>query len=320
MSQTERILYLDRMMRANGKVTVQQAADRFEVSTRQIKRDIEYMRGRFEAPIEYSRAIQGYRYEKQFKKLEFADQHLVLFSVILKSLLGNQQYIPVESKELFGTIEESIPKQYRDICNSISYQMPSVSLIKPEQFMVIFDAVILRKCLSIVYRDLKNVVTERYIEPERVINYNGNWYIVCFDWKENEIRMFLLSRIEKLILTDESFKPHKDGYPNMTYKSYQEELNALVSNSYGIFMGKKIQKVTVEFYGDGKRIIESQQWHVRQVLVHGKDDEPTRLTFPAASFTEVLGRILSFGALAKPVDPPELVDLWRAEVKKMAEL
>lgn len=320
MSQTERILYLDRMIRANGRVTVQQAADEYEVSTRQIKRDIEYMRTRFNAPIEYSRAIQGYYYERSFRKLEFADQHFVLFYVILKSLLGNQQYIPMESQELFSSIEESIPKNYKDLCKNIAYQMPSVSLIKPEQFMVIFDAVIDKKCLNIDYRNVKDEASERLIEPERVINYNGTWYIVCFDRSKNEIRMFNLSRIEKITLTDERFLTHKEGYPNMKFKIYQDEINSLVSDTYGIFMGKNVQKVTVAFYGEGKRLIESQRWHAKQKLVPGKDDEPSLLTFPTASFTEVLGKILSFGALARPVEPPELVELWRAEVKKMADL
>lgn len=320
MSQTERILYLDRMMRANGRVTVQQAADEFEVCTRQIKRDIQYMRDRFEAPVEYSRSIQGYRYEKPFKKLEFADQHFVLFYVILKSLLGNQQYIPVESKELFSSIEESIPKNYRELCTNISYQMPSVSLIKPDQFLVIFDSIIYRKCLKISYRNIDGEASERLIEPERVINYSGSWYIVCFDRKNNDIRTFLLARVEKVTLTDEKFMPHKEGYPNMKFKSYQDELNDRVSSGYGIFMGKNVQKVTIAFYGNGKRIVASQQWHPKQKLVPGKDDEPTLLSFPVASFTEIVGRILSFGALAKPVEPPALVDLWCEEVKKMAEL
>ncbi|MBQ0167737.1 MAG: WYL domain-containing protein [Treponema sp.] len=320
MSQTERILYLDRMMRANGRVTVQQAAAEFEVCDRQIKRDIQYMRDRFDAPVEYSRAVHGYRYERAFKKLEFADQHFVLFYVILKSLIGNQQYIPVESKELFGSIEESIPQNYKDLCKNIEYQMPSVSLINPEQFMVIFDAVIYRKCLNIAYRNLKDEASERLIEPERVINYGGTWYMVCFDRKSNEIRTFHLARIDDIKLTDEKFLSHKEGYPNMKFKSYQDELNDRVSNAYGIFMGKNVQKVTVAFYGEGRRLIESQQWHAKQKLTVGKGEEPSLLTFPVASFTEVLGKILSFGALAKPVEPPELVELWRAEVKKMAEL
>lgn len=320
MSQTERILYLDRMIRANGRVTVQQAADEFEVCTRQIKRDIEYMRTRFNAPLEYSRAKHGYFYERPFKKLEFADQHFVLFYVILKTLLGNQQYIPVESQELFGSVEDSIPQNYKDLCKNISYQMPSVSLINPEQFMVIFDAVIYKKCLAIAYRNLKDESSERLIEPERVINYGGTWYMVAFDRKSNEIRTFHLARIEDVKLTDERFLSHKEGYPNMKFKSYQDELNDRVSSTYGIFMGKNVQKVTIAFYGDGKRLVESQQWHVKQKLVAGKGDEPSLLTFPTASFTEVLGKVLSFGALAKPVEPPEFVELWRAELKKMAEL
>ena len=47
MSQTERILYIDRNLRTDRYLTVQDVADYFEVSTRQVKRDIEYLRDRF---------------------------------------------------------------------------------------------------------------------------------------------------------------------------------------------------------------------------------------------------------------------------------
>ena len=94
MSQTERILFLDRRMRKSGSVTVKEAANYFEVSERQIKRDIEYLRERFIAPIAYRRDIPGYTYETQFNDLAFADQSLILFYVIMKSLSQNQNYLP----------------------------------------------------------------------------------------------------------------------------------------------------------------------------------------------------------------------------------
>ena len=55
MSQTERILYIDRNLRTDRYLTVQDVADYFEVSTRQVKRDIEYLRDRFNAPIVFDR-------------------------------------------------------------------------------------------------------------------------------------------------------------------------------------------------------------------------------------------------------------------------
>ena len=53
MSQTERILFIDRKLRSQGSFTISQVCKEFEISSRQVKRDIEYMRDRFEAPIDW---------------------------------------------------------------------------------------------------------------------------------------------------------------------------------------------------------------------------------------------------------------------------
>ena len=62
MSQTERILFIDRRIRLAGKTTINETADKFEVSVRQVKRDIEYLRDRLQAPIIYDRKLKGYIY------------------------------------------------------------------------------------------------------------------------------------------------------------------------------------------------------------------------------------------------------------------
>ena len=44
MSQFERIACIDRLLREQGSVRTTEVAERFEVSGRQVKRDIEYLR------------------------------------------------------------------------------------------------------------------------------------------------------------------------------------------------------------------------------------------------------------------------------------
>lgn len=51
----------------------------------------------------------------------------------------------------------------------------------------------------------------------------------------------------------------------------------------------------------------------------GKEDF-LELNFPAADMTEVLSKILSFGKNAVPLEPQNLVDLWKAEIRKMCEI
>ena len=57
----ERLLQLDTLLRQPQRQTAQTLADALEVSERTVRSDIEFLRDRFSAPIEYSKA-QGHFY------------------------------------------------------------------------------------------------------------------------------------------------------------------------------------------------------------------------------------------------------------------
>ena len=156
MSQTERILFIDRQIRLAGKVTIQETADKFEVSIRQVKRDIEYLRERILAPIIYDRKIKGYIYEKEYNSLAFADQSLILFYVMIKSLTESNHYIPIYSDDILKQLVGSIPEEYRSVCERVSYQFPKAGVMKPEFFAVICEALKNKTCVEIKYCNVRN--------------------------------------------------------------------------------------------------------------------------------------------------------------------
>ncbi|MCR4940369.1 MAG: WYL domain-containing protein [Treponemataceae bacterium] len=312
MSQTERILYIDRQIRLVGKTTINEVAKKFEVSVRQVKRDIEYLRERLQAPVVYNRKLKGYMYDEDFHSLEFADQSLILFYVMIKSLVSNEHYIPVYSNEILKQLESSIPEEYRAVCDRISYQFPKAGVISSEYFAIICEAVKNRLCLDIGYINLNNEASRRILEPEHLINYDGAWYIIGFDRTREKIRTFNISRISDIALTKEKFR-RRD-------KEQAKELADLISSGFGIFKGSKISTVKIRFYDTAARIVSSQQWHRDQVFRWiGKDRRVAELSFPVANYTEVLGKTLSFGALAEPLSPKKFVDVWKDEIKKMYE-
>ncbi|MCR4712948.1 MAG: WYL domain-containing protein [Treponemataceae bacterium] len=312
MSQTERILFIDRRIRLAGKTTINETADKFEVSVRQVKRDIEYLRDRLQAPIIYDRKLKGYIYETEFHSLEFADQSLMLFYVMIKSLAENHHYIPIYSNEILKQIESSIPEEYREVCDRVSYQFPKADVMAPEYFATICEAVKNRKCLEITYTNLSNETSKRVVEPELLINYDGSWYMICYDRTRDGIRTFHISRILDISATKEKFIKHS--------KEYKEELKRLVSDSFGIFKGKSVSNVKIRFYDAAARIVESQTWHRDQKFRWtDKNKRIAELSFPVANFTEVLGKTLSYGSLAEPVKPKAFVDMWKEEIRKLAE-
>ena len=51
--------------------------------------------------------------------------------------------------------------------------------------------------------------SERIVEPEHLINYDGSWYMICFDQKNQDIRTFNMSRIKEVSLSKKSYSKHK---------------------------------------------------------------------------------------------------------------
>lgn len=326
MSQTERILFIDRAINTRGKVTVVETAEHFEVSTRQIKRDIEYLRDRFSAPLIYDTEKKGYCYSKPFKDLAFADQKLTFFYIAMKSLTENGHYIPVYSDSILSTIESDVPGDFRSVCSKISYQIPQAEFLNQSFFMDICIAMRDKKALNITYTNLKNEETRRLADPEHMINYSGSWYIICWDRDKKALKTFNLARISAVESSNTPFEKHTKGYPSKQYKTYTDELAAFIASPFGIFKGKKLIMVTLRFYDIAQRIIESQIWHPAQVKKTGSEKhgqnkrDYTDLSFPAADFTEVLSKVLSFGALARPIEPEELIQQWKEHISQMVKL
>ena len=61
-NNTERLYRIEALIRARGSVSFQALLDELEVSRATLKRDLEYLRSRMGAPIEYDRDANGYRF------------------------------------------------------------------------------------------------------------------------------------------------------------------------------------------------------------------------------------------------------------------
>src|SRR6516225_4788936 len=64
MDRTERFYKIDQLLKDSKVVTFARFRDALGVSRATVKRDLLYMRDRFNAPIEFDRAANGYRFGK----------------------------------------------------------------------------------------------------------------------------------------------------------------------------------------------------------------------------------------------------------------
>ena len=120
MSQTERVFdILYQLSRENGKVKLKDIAERYEVSTRQIARDIEYIRYRImpdDNMIVFDRKIMAYRLVDGVDILSGWREGMIISMSAMSAMTGN----------LIGKneIENALPLSMRKILSHVDYRTP----------------------------------------------------------------------------------------------------------------------------------------------------------------------------------------------------
>lgn len=283
MSQLERAVYIDRTLRAEGLLTVRSIAERFEISPRQAKRDIEYMRDRLGAPIAFDSVSRSYHYDAAFDDLRFADERMLLFYVLARSLAVNEAYIPVISSEVLGELESHVAEGYRCLEDRIRYDLSLAEPIDMNLFSGLCEAMRDGKCVDIAYVNSGGVESSRRIEPERLLHYSGKWYVVAFDRLRSSIRTFHTGRIRNLSLTQEPVTKRTS--------ELERRLDDYLGRSFGMFKGRSIERATVRFYGKVAPLVRNQRWHPQQIDSEGSDGQSgpyLERSIPVADYSELL--------------------------------
>jgi predicted DNA-binding transcriptional regulator YafY len=315
MSQTERIFYIDREIREGRGARIADAAGRFEVSERQIKRDIEYMRDRLGAPIEWSTKDHRYIYCEPWESLAAADEKSLFAISFLKSIIAEYAYVPVLSNDLIAFLNQKISHRYSRIADRVSYELPDIEKIGGTIAYTLCQALLDQAALKIEYLDAKGEKSQRTIFPAHLLNYSGKWYCIAQDSKSASLRTFLVSRIES---AQEILAPLEGLAPPS-----EEEIRQYISSSYGIFKGSPIGTATLRFTGGAARAVRQQEWHRDQVLRETETEDGSlvvELSLPVHDWTEILGRALRCGAHCEVLAPPEFRERWSAEIRRMADL
>jgi predicted DNA-binding transcriptional regulator YafY len=314
MSQTERIAFLDRRLRERGWVTAAEAALAFEVSTRQIKRDIEYLRWRLDAPLTYDPVHRRYTYQKPYSRFRFADERRVLFAALVNGWAASEAFRSLVTPEILETVAAQVSRDYRVVADRIRYEAPSTEPVDLEVFAGLCRALRDRRILDLTYENLAGASTQRRVEVQRLVNYAGVWYLVAWDHLRQGLRTFHLGRIRSWTVTGD---PAVQGIDDPPWESAVE---AWISTGSGIFRGGDAFEATVRLRGSALRLASGQRWHPGQSDTPGSDAEGPFVDrrVPVVDTRELTGRVLALGGDAEALAPQGFRDQWAAEVRKLA--
>ncbi|AEV30098.1 putative transcriptional regulator [Sphaerochaeta pleomorpha str. Grapes] len=313
MSKIERVFYINKKILEEGKVTTQQVAEKYEISTRQVMRDFDYLRDNLKAPIAYDHNQKGYIYTEHFSLLSNTNERMLVLNAIFRSLAESQGVMSVVTEMITQGIDSGVDQDYKALTDKIVFITPIQDWPDYSIFNKVCSAMKSSERMTMHYHNGQGEATVRHIEPLRLVNYSGRWYLLAFDLKHRELRIFHLSRIEDINAIVGDF----------FHSSFTEDqLNTFIHGGYGIFMGSESINVTFRIFGSAVHTVATQTWHkeqkVKHLQVEGK--EVLEVTLPVANMQEILSKVLSFGSAARPVSPPSFVDAWKATVLKMQSL
>lgn len=320
MNQTERFYKIDQMLNDRGVVSFRILMDELGVSRATLKRDLAYLRDRFNAPIVFDRDAGGYRFDRLTKRvggqyelpgLWFSAEeiHALLTMQHLLSNLDTGGLLGPHIKPLLSRLTALIgvaDNPAEEVVKRIRILTVGARQVHMDNFQSVGSALLRRKRLVIHYSARgTGESTERELSPQRLIHYRDNWYLDAWCHLRNELRSFSVDAIQRIELLEAKAR-------NVSEKM----LNEVLGSGYGIFSGKEVKLATLLFSPLRARWVASEKWHPNQI---GRSlaDGSYELKVPYSNDPELLMDILKYGADCEVVGPVELRRKVASEIKRM---
>ena len=309
--QEYRWIIIDKMIREGNYPNNRNIGEKLEVSRKTIQRDIDFLRYMKDAPIAYDKSKKGYYYtEKSYKLPAINIKEGDLFAVYIASKVVEQyKNTPLYDnlaeiyKQLQLSITEEVSVNPDWIDSNITIAIPETTMINQYVWEKVTSA--LRSKNTIVFKynmifDQKSIGCK--VDPYHLIGYKGDWYLIGYNHGLKTYRTYALSRIEKIRVTDETF----------TRKDF--DLSEHFNQNFGIFNSNERFKVRMLFNKDIAEFIKQKIWHPSQKIIQ-HSDRSIELILEVNNFIEIKSWILSWGSNVKVLEPKELVDEIREELK-----
>jgi predicted DNA-binding transcriptional regulator YafY len=305
MERLERFYKIHQLLTDRKVVSFKLLMERLGVSRASVKRDLEYMRDRFNAPIEYDREANGYRFAKQRPGERYelpglwfsADEAYALLT--MHTLLAELQpgLLEPHIKPLQERVRSVLGGEpaWKEVEKRIRVFQPERRTAPTEFFGIVATAVLKRLRLWIRHFNRKeNRETEREISPQRLVHYRDNWYVDAYCHKTESLRTFAVDAIRAAELREGRAKEVPAA-----------ELDEHLGSGYGIFAGKEVEWARLRFTAEAARWVSAQSWHPNQITKWEKDGSYV-LEVPYANDRELLMEILKFGADVEVLGPASL--------------
>lgn len=301
-TKLERVVGIIAEINRGSYPTVASLCDKFEIAQRTLHDDLRFIKDRLQIEILFDKSRQGYYNSTPGKTLPLFDLSPDEFLAIqLGTAMLLEHSGPVFRVQLQGAFHK-IANRLAD-GNGMQKEIKSLVRFIPGG-LAVADGKLVRSmenaCSSFLsveidyYGARKGQTETRTIDPYRLIEFDGAWYVVGWCHLRDDMRTFALHRIRRYKVLKEKFTL-KEGF----------DLDKWLESAFLLEHADGEQTVRIKFDPLSARYALERTWHrSQQVTTHG--DGACTIQFNTQSLDEVKRWVLKFGSGAEVIDPPEL--------------
>lgn len=215
LKSTERRMKLLLLLQSNQHLTVNEIAERFDISRRTVFRDLNFLQD-LNVPVTWDKD-QGYGIMRGYTipPLMFTARELATIMMGLSFVKSQvDATLANDAKDVELKIYNVLPGNLKEWMSALEKQtivdpFLHFGLEKKEggNWFAVSNAIAERKRMEFDYSPKSGGESEqRIVEPYLLVFYRDHWNVIGFSHKRKSMRNFLLDRMENVKIRDDSFR------------------------------------------------------------------------------------------------------------------
>jgi predicted DNA-binding transcriptional regulator YafY len=302
MDRTERFYKIELLLRSRGCVSFSSLREELDVSPATLKRDLQYLRDRLNAPIVYDAFDNGYRFDAaapagaqetrhELPGLWFSENEIHAL-LTMHQLLAGLDDDGVLSRHLQPMLERlqgmlgADATESRELMRRVKVIGTARRRVPSSWFERVGSALVQRRRVWLRYfKRSDRSLSEREVSPQRLVHYRATWYLDAWCHASEGLRRFALDAVRDANVLATKAK-------NVPVR----ELEAALDAGYGIYGGgdAKLKWATLVFSAEAAQWVANEEWHPQQRARHLADGR-YELQVPYSDPTELAMDILRHG-------------------------
>lgn len=296
MQVNNRLFEIVYILLQKKKVTAKELAERFEVSTRTIYRDVETL-SMANVPIYATQGKDG--------GIALLDR-FVLNKTILSEEEQNQILFALQSmKNVSGQDEKGVLEKLSALFNKavndwikIDFSTWKKDAAQEAKFEMIKKAILNKSRIEFLYYNSNGEKSKRIVEPLQIWFKDKSWYLMSFCKLKEDYRIFKIARMKEIKMLREHFErdlPKEQKDKTRDFKIISLKLEISKAMAYRVYD---------EFESEG-------------ISKNRNGDFVVKAEYPENEW--VWGYVLSFGEYAKVLSPKRAREIIKGKLKKSLE-